>query len=356
MRIAINKQILENTLSLIQPFLEKKDASLITSHVLLKIDNEKTIIKATDYEIGLEIRIPNNQTVVESGEITVNGKKLLDIIKNLKNDEIIVEKSEDNIIIKQSNSKFKLPSFNSSEFPEFPNYEEKPKIDIDSTKLIQAIKKITPSIDTNNPKYELNGALIDIKDGYINVVSTDTRRLGVNTIYSGNNQPLSIIIPKKAIIEIQKLFSDSVEIYYDEINLIIKSSNYQFFTKLINGKFPDYQRIIPKDSKYTFELQKDRVLDAIRLINAVSNEIKITFEQNRIIFESLNSESSEANTEIEFNYNEYINLSLALNSKYLKDFLSNIDTESFLCVINEPNHPFVVKSENFQTVIMPIIL
>ncbi|MFA5427282.1 MAG: DNA polymerase III subunit beta, partial [Sulfurimonas sp.] len=219
MKITIQKSIIENILIHSQPFLEKKDTSQITSHVLIDASNSKLTIKATDYEIGLQI-YTDNVNIIEDGTVTSNGKKLLDIIKILKDGNINLEVKNDMLYISQSNSNFKLPTFSYKEFPIFPTYEGKPQISINSHSLIESLKKVTPAIDTNNPKFELNGALIDIKNNNINFASTDTRRLAVVSIENQNNSELSIIIPKKAIIEIQKLFFDNIELYYDETSLI----------------------------------------------------------------------------------------------------------------------------------------
>ena len=143
--------------------------------------------------------------------------------------------------------------------------------------LGRSLKKILPCIDSNNPKFELNGALLDIKQNYINIVGTDTKRLAVFKFANEASNEFSLIIPKKAINEIQKLFFDKIEIYYDENVLIAQSQNFEFFTKLINGKFPDYERVIPKDITIRFELSRDKMVEGIKTISMLSDQMKITF-------------------------------------------------------------------------------
>ncbi|MCK4975261.1 MAG: DNA polymerase III subunit beta, partial [Sulfurimonas sp.] len=181
MKITIQKSIIENILVHAQPFLEKKDTSQITSHVFIDVSNSNLTIKATDYEIGFLVST-DNVHIIGNGSVTSNGKKLLDIIRILKDGDISLEVKNNMLYISQAHSNFKLPTFSYSEFPEFPSYEGKARISIDSHSLIESLKKITPSIDTNNPKFELNGALIDIKPDSINFASTDTRRLAVVNI------------------------------------------------------------------------------------------------------------------------------------------------------------------------------
>ncbi len=355
MKINISKSIIENILIYAQPFLEKKDTSQITSHVYLKVDDSKLIIKATDNEIGFEVST-NKINIVSTGSITANGKKLLDIIKILKDGEINLETKNNMLHISQSHSNFKLPTFSYNEFPEFPNYEGKNRISIDSHSLIESLKKITPAIDTNNPKFELNGALIDIKKDSINFASTDTRRLAIVDISNQSSNELSIIIPKKAIIEIQKLFFDNIELYYDDTNLIIHSQQYTFFTKLINGKFPEYSRIIPKEIANTLILPKAIMIDSIKQITTISSDVKITFLNNFITFESLSDDNIEAKTEISYNTGFEEAFVIAINSKYLLDFLNAINSSEFNIGLNEGNLPFVLFDNNFKTVVMPIVI
>ncbi len=354
MKIKAQKQIIESILINLQPFLEKKDASQITSHILFEIQNNISVIKATDSEIGLTV-ITENIEIISEGSFTANGKKLLDIIRILRDDEITLEIINDILVIKQKNSKFKLPTFNASNYPIFPSIEDKPQITLDSLTLIQNLKKISPAIDTNNPKFELNGALINIKNNSTHIVGTDTRRLAIIKIENINNKELELIIPKKAILEIQKLFLDQIDIYFDETNLIIKNKNYFFYTRLINGKYPDYERIIPSSIKYSIKLPKKEMLNSIKMITTISQEIKMTLKSDVIIFNSLSADNVEAKTELEINTGLNEELELNFNSKYILDFISQVDNDTFTIDINETTLPFIVKNENFMTIIMPII-
>jgi len=355
MIITISKSIIENILIHAGPFLEKKDTSQITSHVYLNASNDTLTVKATDYEIGFLVTT-KNVNISKDGSITANGKKILDIVRILKDGDINLEVKNDTLHISQAHSNFKLPTFSHNEFPEFPSYEGKARISIESHTLIESLKKITPAIDTNNPKFELNGALIDIKQDSINFASTDTRRLAVVNVNNQSANELSIIIPKKAIIEIQKLFFDDIELYYDETNLIIHSEQYTFFTKLINGKFPEYSRIIPKEIANNLVLPKAIMIDSIKQITTISTDLKITFLNDVITFESLSDDNIEAKTEISHTTGFSEPFSIAINSRYLLDFLNSINSSEFNIGLNEGNLPFILSDENFKTVVMPIVI
>lgn len=354
MKFTITKNTIENIVSSMQPFLEKKDASAITSHIYFEVSQNTLKLKATDYEMGLEATI-ENITDFDDGKSTVNGSNLLNIIRRLKDDNIVFEVINNNLNIKQNRSSFKLPMYDANEYPTFPELNNLKKLDINIINLINSVKKITPSIDTNNPKFELNGALLDIKSNKINFVATDTRRLAVSNLENLSNEEIQIIIPKKAIIEIQKLFFDNTIISYDETNLVLSNDKIKFFTKLINGKFPDYERIIPSSLKYSFSLSKSSLIESIKLITSLKPNIKITFSNNNILFESVD-EDSEARTQIDVNLNIEDTFYIAVNSKYLLDFLSTTTNENIIVGFNESNLPFYLEDEKFVTIIMPIIL
>ena len=242
------------------------------------------------------------------------------------------------------------------DFPQFPEVEGKSKFDVDAVMLGRSLKKILPSIDTNNPKYELNGALLDIRHNFINIVGTDTKRLSIFKFETTTEKEFSIIIPKKAINEIQKLFFDKIEIYYDENTLIAQSQNFEFFTKLINGKYPDYDRVVPKEIKKRLLLNRDKMMDAIRTISMLSDQMKITFAPDTISFESIIEDNSEAKTTIEYQTGLEEEFYIGVKNRYLIDFLTSIEDDNFELGFNDANLAFVVSSKELKTVIMPINL
>jgi len=348
MYIKIQKPVLESIINQALPFTEKKDNTQITSHILIDA-NEKLTIKATDKEIGIKIVV--DADIIEKGKITINGKRLFDIIKALQNKELEIKNENDTIIITQETSIYKLTSFNASEFPEFPNPNDLEKLEIKNEEFFDAIKKVFPVIDTNNPKYELNGALFDINEK-TNFVSTDTRRLAV---YKSNakGKEIQIIVPKRAISEIKRIFKDDMQVFYDDVYLILKDENTLFFTKLINGKFPAYQKIIPQSFKYELKIPKSEFLSHLRQVSIISNEVKITITSEKIEFESISDETMQAKTSFEYK-NEIEEFKFAVNSKYIMDFLNIINSDEFDLCLNEPNIPFMLKDKEFITIVMPL--
>jgi len=352
MRFQIQKNIIENIVASLQSFLNKKDSSSITSHIYIEIFEDTAIFQATDYEMGCKA-ISSDIFDQINGKATVNGANILNIIRRL-NDDIITFETEDNHInIIQKKSHFKLPMFNPDQYPEFVKMEELNILDIDSIDFISSIKKITTSIDNTNPKIELNGALINIQENEIDFVGTDTRRLSVVSIQKQSAFEDRIIIPKKAIIEMQKIFLDKALIKYNDTYLTLSNEYFTFFTKLLNGNFPDYKRIIPQELSYNFLLPKQKLIESIKMVTSIEEKVKIIFKPNEVVFESFN-DKSESKTQFDANFDISQDIFVALNSKYILDFLNSSVGDIINIGINNSSLPFVVKDDNFITIIMPI--
>jgi len=353
MKIKIEKNKLEQVLNQIVPFTDKKDFSQITSHILIKANEENLILKATDKEIGVKKII--KAKIEEEGTITINGKKILEIIKTLKNKQVEIKSTNDIITISQDKSKYTLTSFDYNQFPNFPKEENLNKLDIKIKTFEQIIKRIFPVIDNNNPKYELNGALFNLKEKS-EFVSTDTKRLAVYKT-DINSKEEKIIIPKRALSEIKKILSDDMEIFFNNIFLIIKNKETTLFTRIINGNFPNYEKLINENTTYKITLNTKEFLEEIKKIEIISNHIKITIKNNLIEIESISDESLKANTLIEIENTQIEEFTFGVNSKYLIEFLNSIDEEKFQILLNTPNTPFILKeNENFLTVVMPLTI
>ena len=199
--------------------------------------------------------------------------------------------------------------------------------------------------------------MINVKEGFLNLVGTDTKRLSVYKLITQSKAgelDTKILIPKKAIGEIQKLFSDKIKIYYDENVLLAVSENFKFFTKLINGKFPNYERVIPSDTAYKISIPRDKMVSGVRAINAMCEEMKVTIKKDGMIFESINEDNSEAKTEIEAAIEINSEIVFGVKNRFLLDFLSSIESEIFELNFNSSDTAFVLSADGLKTVVMPI--
>lgn len=366
MKIKVNKSKLENIISNFQPFLEKRDNSQITSHILIETKQNEVIIKATDYEIGIMTRI-QDETINNEEKITVNGKEILNVLKSLKDSEIELISNENELEIKQEKTKIKLQSFIGENFPEFPKDYKNSKINIDSNSIINSLKKILPVIEQNSSRMEIRNALIDIKDSQIKFVATDTKRLEVINFNNPSIEKIQFMFPRRAILEIQKFFNDQANIYFNENNIIIENEFHTFFTKIPNGNFLDYERVIPKDSqiKYKITIDKEKMIESLKIINSVSKKVKLNFDKEKLIFESINDSDAKAITEIEIEKKlneEFINsidenIEICVTIQHILEYIKNTDSTHFEFGINEnKNSACLLKSDNFILVVIPTII
>ena len=370
MKITINKSTIESVVSSIQAFTEKRDVSVITACVLIEIKNNELILKATDYEMGIIAKL-ECENADGDDNLAVNGKKLLDSLKSLKDENITIEKKDygekgEKLEIKQGKSTIKLPSFIGDNFPEFPQNYEKSKLNIDSKNLIDSLKRLLPVIEINNPRTEYRNALIDIKEYKFNFVATDTTRLEVISFDSQSVNKMNFMFPKKAIMEVQKLFNEDVNLYFNDKNIIIENDKFTFWTKIPNGNFIDYEKVVPKDIKYRVIIDKDKITEALKIINSVWFQARLTFKKDSIFFEVVYSDKDfEANAEIDLDselnkeFAEKLGdetFSITVNSKHILDFVAHINTQTFEFGINENLHAAsTLKSDNFLLTFMPIL-
>ncbi len=371
MKIIINKSTIESIVSSVQAFIEKRDASQITACILLQVKNGELTLKATDYEIGIIAKV-ECESAEGDGNLAVNGKKFLDSLKSLKDENITLEKKDygeekgEKLEIKQGKSIIKLPSFIGDNFPDFPENYQNSKLNIDSKNLIDSLKRLIPVIEINNPRTEYRNALIDIKEYKFNFVATDTKRLEVISFDSQSVDKMNFMFPKKAIMEVQKLFNEVSNIYFNDKNIIIENDKFTFWTKIPNGNFIDYEKVIPKDIKYRVHIDKDKIIEALKIINSVWFIARLTFSKENIFFEVVFSEKDyEATAEIDLDKElnkEFIEklgdetFSITVNSKHILDFVAHINTQTFEFGINENLHSAsTLKSDNFLLTFMPIL-
>ena len=323
------------------------------SDINIQIHSNTLVVRVTDKEHGVAITVPCSQSTI-STNIKVSLNPLLNALKAVKavnNENISIEIGENNYSI----GSYTFPCTMVEE-ESFPQIDNKAKLSVDSLNLIKAFKKVSPAIYSNNPKFELSGALLSINANGCDIVGTDNKRLALMHLNQTGSQELKLIIPKKAIIEIQKLFTDAIDIYYDDTNLIIQNQNYFFFTRLISGRYPDYARIIPKNKKYSFKLPKIEMIESIKMITSICQDITMVFSSNSIIFKSFSNDIGEAKTELLINLELENSFELNVNSRYFLDFIMQVDSENFEIILNEQSLPFLLQDGAFQTVIMPIIL
>ncbi|WP_121022270.1 DNA polymerase III subunit beta [Helicobacter vulpis] len=361
MKFSIAKTQLESALKDLIAFTDKKDASNISAHICLEATSESLIFQANDLEMGLCLTL--NIDVQEEGSAVFNAKHLLDILSKLELGDLMLESQENTMLVRFKRSKFKLALLDKAYFPKFPDYAHLPSVHFSDTTLGDHFRKLAQVITTNTAntsKYEFMGVLLVLQEN-LELVATDTRRLSlaqmeVEGLLEAHTR-MEFILPKRAALEIVKLFKGDFEMFYepkDPTMLFFKNASMVLFAKLISGKYPSYQNVIPTQFIHKIELNTQDFKDAINITHALGTTTKIIFYPDKIEFESLESESPNfASTFIEANtpLDQHI---IHAQARYLLDALNALPSPTFELCLNEENAPFVIQKNNFLTVVMPV--
>ena len=358
-----NKKLLEAVKKL-EKFTEKKDMSSITAHYLLEASAEQSTltITASNYEMGLT-QIIRNVAVEESGFATAQAKTIGEILAKTKKDEdIVFEEAGTNLVAKVGNTKFNLPMFCYQDYPEYPKGNEK-VLNIDTNVFLAKLKLVKHAMDKDNNKSSLNGIFVGVREEQIAFAATETHTLAYAYVDAKNEEVYDFVVPREAVMQILSLFDCSVKITIcnDEESagmLYGYGDDFVFFTKLINDKFPDFEKVIPEKINEEVKLSKQETLDVLDKLSIASDKFALNLRlDGKMIYRSCNfvgSTSVVAEFDKALPLND--NFLLVSRIKYVQEFLKNVSESEFTLKLSEENTAFLFVSKEFSEVIMSSII
>jgi DNA polymerase-3 subunit beta len=359
------KETLLKPLQVVIGIVERKQTLPILSNVLIEKEPGKIRFTATDLEIQITTTIETKTSESELSSITVGGKKLQEILRILPDQsKISIETKENKALIKANKSRFNLQSLPAQDFPRLNNQLiDAKKIVLHESLLKKLLLSVQYAMAQQDVRYYLNGVLLIIEGNKLKVVATDGHRLAFNAgIIEGSHEKQEIIMPRKAVVELCKLLTETnenVEIEFSTQQIKLNFSGISLITKVIDGKFPDYERVIPK---YNNHLSMDRVLvqQALQRAAILSNEkfrgVRFVLTENNLSIISSNSEHEEAQEEIEINYHGDV-IDIGFNVNYLMDGLNNISSQAAVFSFGDPNSSILIttpETPEFRYVVMPM--
>jgi DNA polymerase-3 subunit beta len=359
------KETLLKPLQVVIGIVERKQTLPILSNVLIEKEPGKIRFTATDLEIQITTTIETKTSESELSSITVGGKKLQEILRILPDQsKISIETKENKALIKANKSRFNLQSLPAQDFPRLNNQLiDAKKIVLHESLLKKLLLSVQYAMAQQDVRYYLNGVLLIIEGNKLKVVATDGHRLAFNAgIIEGSHEKQEIIMPRKAVVELCKLLAETnenVEIEFSTQQIKLNFSGISLITKVIDGKFPDYERVIPK---YNNHLSMDRVLvqQALQRAAILSNEkfrgVRFVLTENNLSIISSNSEHEEAQEEIEINYHGDV-IDIGFNVNYLMDGLNNISSQAAVFSFGDPNSSILIttpETPEFRYVVMPM--
>jgi len=366
MKFSCEKDIIIQEISIAQEIISSRNVLSILSNVLLIAENDSLTIKATDLKVSFETVIPVH--VERPGSITVFCDKLLGILRNLPTGSIDFEVSEGQIQITPQAKKaaFRLKSIPPEQYPELQMVSNEQYFTISQSDLNEMISQTIFSVSDDETRYFMNGVYFEKEDGYIIMVATDGRRLSYVKKALQIEIPdfEGVIIPPKILHLIKKLTSGegTIDIAVTEKNIWVKFDNRKLYSNLIEGQFPNYQRVIPETQKFEIKTEKRDLLEALRrvslLVEQKSRRIYIGVEGSVLSLQSEESEIGTAQEEIACEY-QGDDIKIALNYLYLIDPLKEITEDSVKLLFTEPNKAITLKpekNEDYFHIVMPMQL
>ncbi|HUW26854.1 MAG TPA: DNA polymerase III subunit beta [Gallionella sp.] len=361
----IDKETILKPLQIVVGIVERKQTLPILSNVLIEHQNGKIRFTTTDLEIQITTTIDAGTENEKNTAITVGGKKLQEILRVLPDQsKITIDLKENKAQIKTNRSRFSLQTLPAQDFPKLNNQlENSKKIILCQNVLKNLLLSVQYAMAQQDVRYYLNGVLLILEDDKLKVVATDGHRLAYNAgLIGGNHEKQEIILPRKAVMELSKLLADTdenIELEFSQQQIKATFSGITLTTKVIDGKFPDYERVIPK---YSNHLNMERIFlqQALQRAAILSNEkfrgVRFVLTEKNLSIISNNSEQEEAQEEIETDYHGEA-LDIGFNITYLMDGLNNISSNTATFSFGDPNSSILLttpENNEFRYVVMPM--
>ncbi len=349
--ITLNTNELTNALSIATSYMSKDGDFL--GKITISGESGFVNVKATNNVETVHLKnisfTCSDITKDDFTPFSVDGKKMFTVLKSSKADDVSIELHESHINIKSGRSKVKIETLAEVQLISDNIYAKKLEIGSD---LLVNFDKILHAIDVNNPKYELNGALLQISDGVVNLVSTDTKRLAVVTA-SSSIEDLEMIIPRSGIQSIIKLFDkEGVTALYDDSNIAIHTDYLSYSTKLINGKFPDFKRIIPTEINQQIIIGSEKLAGLVKEASIFDDSIVIRISGGGIMLSDY-----EGTTTVKDDILSDATVAFGISAKIVLDFLASSNDEEITIGFNSSNVPVVLQANaKHKEICMPIVL
>ncbi|GAB1431706.1 DNA polymerase III subunit beta [Spirochaetota bacterium] len=364
MKFICEKNVLQKEISFAQEIISSKSTLSVVSNVFLDAREGSLQIRATDIKIGFDTRIPVN--VVEAGNCTVFCEKLSAILANIPDGMIEIEQTENKVIIKPSfkKARFSLKTIGSDQFPQLPDIDDDKYFALPLSDFKEMISQVIFAVSDDETRYFMNGVFLERNQDGLIMVATDGRRLAYikKDLVEGIPEFKGIIIPPKLLNLILRRAGNEgqIKLAVTDKNLFVKFGLYQLSSVLIEGQFPNYQKVIPESHEYKSVLSRSDVIDALKRVSLFveqkSRRIFFELSEGKLVISSEETELGAAKEEIECDYSGP-NSVIAINYKYIEEPLRVIDTEDYTLSFTDTNRAITltpVPEASYFHILMPM--
>jgi DNA polymerase-3 subunit beta len=364
MKFTAAREALLKPLQAVIGVVERRQTMPILSNILLVARDGQLAVTATDLEVEL---VAQADVDTESGgEITVSGRKLLDICRALPDgSEISVAAGAEKLVVRSGRSRFNLATLPAAEFPVVEDIKASQSISVSQETLGRLIEKTHFSMAQQDVRYYLNGMLLETGGGRLRAVATDGHRLALSQAEAeGSAEEQQVIVPRKGVLELQRLMTGEgdVNVELGANHVRIQLDGIRFTSKLIDGRFPEYERVIPKESSNELKADRAALRGALQRTAILSNEkyrgIRLVIRDSGVVLQAHNPEQEEAEEELEVEYSGE-DIEIGFNVNYLLDALGAVEGEQISLSVQDSNSSCLIREpgNNDSTfVVMPMRL
>jgi DNA polymerase III subunit beta len=373
MELKIGVQELSRALGRSQGIVEKKSTMPILSHVLLEARKSgQLIVSATD--LDLAVSSEHACEVLKEGSLAVSARHLYEIVRALPEASVTLKRAQNNYLeVKSGPAEFRIVGLPAEDFPALPKFDKVPFADVEPALLLEMIERTFFAVSTDETRYNLNGVYFEPSEGALRMVATDGHRLSLadKPLAGAFGLKRGVILPKKGLSELKKLLSEATEggeekpeakLGFLENSAIFRRPGVVLVMRLIEGLFPDYKQVIPKQGEKIVKLGRGRFAETLRRISLLSSDkahaVKLELSNGVLKVLSQNPDLGDAKEEVPVEY-EGEPLKIGFNARYLTEVLAVLRSGDVLLELADDLSPGVLRGadeadQGFTAVVMPM--
>ncbi len=368
MEIIIKSSVLKKECGKIEGILPAKPAITITNGIFFEVKETGVFLTATDLENTLRLGLECEK--FKKGSMVITGRKFISLIKQLPDTEVKISRKENPCEIVCNDSKYMFPCMDEEEFPKLPKFTGEVTVKINGKQLSNAIDKVRFCIDPEEPRPHFRGGLFDIKEDSLNFIGTDTKRLSLLKVNTGEKyvNPYKCLLPFKLMGVLSMLadIDENIDISIGKNQIVFNFGNTYLVSQLLSGSedFPDYNKVIPseKQLKYAY-INREEFLSTLKRISLFTsdryNKVKLSIGKNILMFSVASPDVGQANEKLGIEYGEEKEQDLAFPPNYLIDFLHKVQEEKIVLGFSSEKSPIIMRGEknaDYVYIAMPLKL
>ena len=370
MRAVCNTELFGGKLALVSRGVSARSTIQLLGGILLEAEEERVRLSATDMEISIQTSSPAH--VEEGGRVVIPARIFNDVVRSLKGGEIVLEDglSEGVVRLSARENEYRIRTYAAEDFPRLPQFDEVGAFKMSGEALVETVEKVSRSYSRDETRPVLTGILISFEDSRVRMVTTDSYRLSVKeteltTTFEGSREA---IIPARAMQEVSRVFSGSdeeqVEVALSENQALFRIGDVLFTTRLIEGNFPEYRRLLPTAYEREISIRREDLIDSLRRVSLFAQRqtppvpVSLAFSKDTVEMMVRSGEVGEARERLPATSEDDFHISF--NPSYLLDGVSAVDTENVVFRLNESLKPGLIVPEtegeepDFLYLIMPM--